>query len=152
MLKWIWDDIDLTVVRELFEEYQTELAVDLCFQGWTEELNGLPGKYAPPSGCLLLIYDGHEPVGCGALRDLGDGVCEMKRLYLRPSQRGSGLGREVSEKLMQRARELGYARIRLDTLRRLVPAIKLYQALGFEEIEPYNYNPEDDIVYFEREL
>lgn len=140
--------------RELFLEYQEGLGVDLCFQSFEEELAGLPGKYAEPRGALLLVYsDAGELVGCGALRPLDEpSVCELKRIYVRSAFRGHGLGRLISEALMDRAKEIGYRTVRLDTLARLTSAIKIYRDLGFTEIPAYNYNPEDDIVYFERSL
>ncbi len=142
----------IETVRELFAEYQQELGIDLCFQGFPEELAGLPGKYSPPSGCLILVSDGESAVACGALRDIGDGICELKRIYVRPAARRRGLARTISERLIAYGREAGYRAARLDTLRRLAGAIELYEQLGFRFIEPYNYNPEDDIVYMELAL
>ncbi|MFI5386699.1 MAG: GNAT family N-acetyltransferase [Fimbriimonadales bacterium] len=138
--------------RELFLEYQRELGVDLCFQGFEEELRTLPGKYSPPSGRLLLVYEEGRPIACGALRDLGDGVCEIKRIYVRPEARRRGLARTISNRLLDFGRETGYRTVKLDTLRRLTGAIELYEQLGFRFIEPYNFNPEPDIVYMERTL
>jgi len=140
------------VARELFEEYAAELGVDLCFQGFSTELAELPGKYAPPGGVLYVILDGEAPVACGALRPLDERTCELKRIYVRPSHRGSGLGRRITLDLMNRGREIGYVVVRLDTMRRLGAAVKLYESLGFVEIEAYNFNPEPDIAYFERPL
>lgn len=142
----------LALVHTLFTRYQEELGIDLCFQGFQEELITLPGKYGPPSGALLLMTDGSLPVACGAIHDLGDGICEMKRLYVEPEFRGHGIARKISFILMERAVQLGYETMRLDTLRRLTSAMNLYASLGFKEIAPYNFNPEDDIVYFERPL
>jgi GNAT superfamily N-acetyltransferase len=142
----------LQVTRELFNEYQAELGIDLCFQGFQEELAKLPGKYGPPGGALLLVYEDEDPVACGAIRDLGDGYVEVKRLYVRPSYRGSGLGRRITDLLLDRARAFGYRVVRLDTLRRLAKAVTMYESMGFQEIAPYNENPEADIVYFERPL
>ena len=141
------------MVREMFEEYQTELGIDLCFQGFQDELEGLPGKYGPPRGALMLVLDGEAVAACGALRDLGDDIAELKRLYVRPGYRGSGLGRRVTQVLMDRARELEYRLLRLDTLRTLTAALSLYRSLGFEETEPYNDGAAGlDIVYLERRL
>jgi GNAT superfamily N-acetyltransferase len=142
----------IPVVRELFREYMAELAVDLCFQGFEAELAELPGKYCPPSGVLVVVLDGDQPVACGALRPLESNVCELKRIYVRPSHRGSGLGRSITLDLMKRAKQIGYTVVRLDTLRRLTPALGLYTSLGFAEIHPYNFNPEPDVAYFERPL
>ena len=140
------------IARELFLEYRAELGIDLGFQGFEEELADLPGKYAAPAGLLLLVYDGERPVACGALRDLGDETCELKRIYVRPEARRRGLATVISSRLLDFARSRGYRRARLDTLRRLPGAVELYRELGFEFIEPYNFNPEPDIVYMERGL
>ena len=142
----------LETVRSMFEEYEQELNIDLCFQGFADELRDLPDKYAPPSGALLLLVEDGQPIVCGALRDLGDGVCELKRIYVRPSARRRGLGQAMSEKLMAIARDKGYNMVRLDTLERLKGAPEMYEKLGFRRIPAYNHNPEPDIVYFERAL
>jgi GNAT superfamily N-acetyltransferase len=140
---------DLAAARRLFSEYQEELGIDLCFQGFQEELETLPGKYAPPRGCLTLLRKDDQFVGCAAIRDLGDGIAELKRLYVQPESRDRGYGRLLLATLIERARESGFERIRLDTLRRLEPACRLYEKFGFHEIQPYNVNPEPDIAYFE---
>ncbi len=151
LIHWVTTDPgDLYQTRALFEEYHVELGVDLCFQGFQEELETLPGRYAPPSGALLMLLDGDQIAGCGALRDLGDGIAEVKRMMVRPDFRGKGFGRAILLALLEKAKELGYTKVRLDTLRRLTAAINLYQAEGFTEIPPYNPNPEPDIVYLER--
>lgn len=142
----------IEVARELFREYQRELGIDLCFQSFDEELASLPGKYARPAGLLLLAHDDGEPVACGAVRDLGEDVCEIKRIYVRPRARRRGLARTISEHLMDFGRTAGYRTVRLDTLRRLTGALALYHDLGFSETRPYNFNPEPDIVYMERPL
>jgi putative acetyltransferase len=139
-------------VRNLFMEYQRELGIDLCFQGFDDELQTLPGKYGPPSGALVLLERDGEIGGCGALYDMGDATCELKRVYVRPAWRGLGLGKKLTQLLLDRARELGYVRARLDTLARLATAVAMYRGFGFYEIEPYNFNPEADIVYMELEL
>jgi GNAT superfamily N-acetyltransferase len=139
--------------RLLFEEYQVELGLDLCFQGFAEELASLPGKYAAPAGRLYVAYLADQPIACAALRPLDEpGVAEVKRMYVRPHHRGEGIARELLLLLIKAAETYGYARLRLDTLRRLEPAVRMYQAFGFTEIAPYNYNPEPDIVYMERPL
>ena len=132
-------------VRTIFREYAASLKVDLCFQGFDEELTRLPGDYAEPRGALLLAYvDGHV-AGCCALRPLDSvdypNTCEMKRLYVRPAYRGLGLGRELAAAIMDAARIAGYDHVLLDTLDDMEAARTLYQELGFEEIPPYYHNP-----------
>lgn len=132
---------DLEVVRGLFQEYQRALGVDLCFQGFDEELATLPGKYAPPAGRLLIAWSDSSAVGCVALRAVEGKTCEMKRLYLRPQARGERLGRRLAERICEEARTAGYSRICLDTLPSMVEAQSLYKTLGFAEVEPYVFNP-----------
>ncbi|MGV3614261.1 MAG: GNAT family N-acetyltransferase [Fimbriimonas sp.] len=146
------DEAALADVRTLFEAYQRELGIDLCFQGFQEELASLPGAYAAPRGRLYLIYDAGRAVACGALRPLKEeGTAEIKRMYVLPERKGEGIGRNLLLMLMKAAEMEGYARVRLDTLARLEPAVRLYESVGFRRIEPYNENPEADVLYFERE-
>ncbi len=133
---------DLAVVQALFRAYADSLGFDLAFQDFEAEMADFPGKYAAPSGALLLARLDGEPVGAVGLRDLGDGVCEMKRLYLAPAARGHGVGAALVERLIEAARAAGYGAMRLDT----VPghhdaAIGLYRKFGFVDIEPYCHNP-----------
>jgi ribosomal protein S18 acetylase RimI-like enzyme len=132
---------DTRDVRALFKEYADGLGVDLGFQGFDDEVAQLPGKYAVPTGRLLLAWRGDEAVGCIAMRRIDNLVCEMKRLYVRPQARGEALGRRLVERLCDEARRAGYARICLDTLVSMASAQKLYESMGFKPIDPYVYNP-----------
>ncbi|TXL67420.1 GNAT family N-acetyltransferase [Zeimonas arvi] len=128
-------------VRGLFWEYADSLGVDLCFQGFEDELAGLPGKYAAPGGCVLLAWAGTEPAGCVALRPVGGGCAEMKRLYLRPAARGLAVGRRLVERVCERARGAGYRWACLDTLPGMTAAAQSYRSTSFVPIEPYVFNP-----------
>ena len=143
---------DIERARSLFREYETSLGVDLCFQGFEQELAGLPGAYARPSGRLLLAVDGGRPAGCIALRPLGADGCEMKRLYVRPEFRGRRVGRLLAERVLAEARAIGYAGMRLDTLPSMKEAIPLYRSLGFAEIAPYYANPVPGALFMELAL
>lgn len=132
---------DLAEVRGLFREYADALGIDLCFQDFEGELSSLPGKYAAPSGRLLLAWQDIEAVGCVALRALNGTSCEMKRLYVRSHVRGTNVGRRLAERICDEARAAGYTRICLDTLPSMVAAQALYESLGFKSIEPYVFNP-----------
>jgi putative acetyltransferase len=140
------------IVRELFLEYSKSLDVDLCFQGFAEELAGLPGDYAKPAGRLLLAFEEFHAAGCGALRRIDDEVCEMKRLYVRPVFRGKGAGRELIDELIRSAREIGYRRMRLDTLPSMTKAIAIYHSMGFKAIAPYRVNPVPGAAFLELDL
>lgn len=139
--------------RELFLEYAQSLGFSLCFQSFDQELANLPGYYSPPDGRLLLArYDG-QLAGCAALHKLEPGVCEMKRLYLRPQFRGKGLGRVMAERILTEARLIGYGRIRLDTVEPVMrDAVAMYRRLGFREIAPYCTNPIAGALYMELPL
>lgn len=140
-------------VRLLFREYETSLDLDLCFQGFEEELKNLPGKYAEPDGRLYLATIDDEAAGCIALRDLGGSICEMKRLYLRENARGKGLGNSLIEKLIAEARVICYRKMRLDTSPpKMVKAVKLYESHGFHQIPPYYDNPHDGVLFMELSL
>lgn len=144
---------EIICARELFEEYAAGVGINLCFQNFDKELRDLPGDYVPPSGRLLIAFDDQAAAGCVALRKIADCVCEMKRLYVRPRYRGTGLGRVLAETIIQSAREIGYQQLRLDTLPgKMDRAIALYRSLGFYEIEPYYQNPVDDATFMELKL
>lgn len=143
---------EIEEVRKLFREYEVFLDVDLCFQGFEEELAGLPGKYSHPNGYLLIGLKEDRIVGCVALRKLDDSVCEMKRLFVRPEARGTGLGRRLAHEIILVAQELGYSLMRLDTLDKLTDAMNLYQTLGFHRTGPYYENPLRGVVFWELEL
>ena len=140
---------DYREARALLREYEAASEVDLCFQGFEEEVETLERMYGPPGGRFLLVRAGDAIAGGVALRDLGGGICEMKRLYLRPGFRGRGLGRRCAEEVAQEAREMGYARMRLDTLPSMRAAIALYRSMGFREIAPYTENPVQGALFME---
>ena len=140
---------DLKSVRNLFEEYARSLGFDLGFQDFAVELQNLPGDYAPPRGCLLLAKRDERIVGCVALRKLEESICEMKRLYVVPEARGDDIGRRLAEAVILRAKEIGYQRMRLDTLSSMHAANRLYSSLGFRPIAAYRYNPLAGAQFYE---
>jgi putative acetyltransferase len=137
-------------VRELFLEYARSLGFSLCFQNFDQELANLPGDYSPPHGKLLLAEFEGELAGCVALHKLENEICEMKRLYLRPQFRGKGLGRALATRIIAEARDLGYSRLRLDTVESAMQdAVAMYLKLGFRKIDPYCENPMPSALYME---
>ncbi len=146
------------IARTLFREYQRSIDTDRCFQSFEQELAGLPGKYTPPRGTLLIAWmqssDGTQtPVGVIAMRPLADGICEMKRLYVRPEGRGHQLGRRLIEHLIAAARAAGYRKMRLDTLiDKMSHAISIYRKLGFHDIPPYFESPLPNELFLELDL
>lgn len=144
---------DLPDIRTLFRDYAEGLGVDLGFQGFEAELAALPGRYAPPEGAMLIARNGDDAaLGCVAMRSLGDGLCEMKRLYVRPEGRGMALGRALAEAIIAAATAAGHRRMLLDTLSHMQPALALYRSLGFREVAAYYDNPLPDTVYMARPL
>ena len=144
---------EIATVRELFVEYAESLGFSLCFQNFDRELAGLPGDYAPPHGRLLLARRGIESAGCVALHSLEPGICEIKRLYVRPQFRGTGLGKTLTNTVISEAKSIGYKKVRLDTVEpKMKNAVGLYRALGFREIAPYRPNPIEGAMYMELEL
>ena len=139
---------DLEEIRALFREYADSLPLALDFQGFDRELAELPGSYAAPRGALILVRGS----GCVGLRPLDESTCEMKRLYVRPSARGGGVGRLLAEAAIAEARRLGYGRMRLDTTPGMETAQALYSFLGFREIEPCRMNPVPGTRFLELEL
>jgi GNAT superfamily N-acetyltransferase len=140
------------LARTLFEEYAASLDFDLDFQGFGQELEALPSDYGPPHGCLLLAQQQDALVGCVAFRKSGDGICEMKRLYVRPGGRAQGLGQLLVEAIIEHARRQGYERMRLDTVPSMEAARGLYASFGFRPIEAYRYNPIPGTAFMELTL
>jgi len=152
-LKQVQSNEDVQEARQLFEDYAAWLGFSLCFQNFDKELAELPGDYSPPNGRLLLAVENHQVAGCVGLRKIGEGTGEMKRLYVRPEFRGKGLGRRLTETIIEAARELGYQRLRLDTLPgKMDQAIAMYRSLGFEDIERYYNNPYEEAAFMELAL
>jgi len=142
----------LAAARTLIREYGAGLGIDLSFQHLEEELAGLPGAYAPPRGALLLALVQEQPEACVALRPLAEDIAEMKRLYVRPTRRGLGLGELLAQAIVAEAKRLGYRRMRLDTLATMAGAQAIYRRLGFKRIPAYYANPLPDVVYLELDL
>ena len=154
MLKFVFAESKehLSLVRKLFLEYAESLGFSLCFQDFDKELAGLPGEYAPPTGCLILAVVDSLPCGCVALHRLEEGICEMKRLYIKPEFRGKGFGKLLVNAVIDEAKKIGYSKMRLDTVPQMKEAINLYRGIGFKEIEPYRKNPIDGALYMEMDL
>jgi putative acetyltransferase len=145
--------LQIAQARELFLEYAQSLGFSLCFQNFDKELAELPGDYAPPAGRLLLAEYDAQLAGCVALHRLDDTICEMKRLYLRPQFRGHGLGRLLAERIIAEARQIGYERMRLDTVEPVMKdAVAMYRKLGFKNIAAYRPNPNPGVLYLELQL
>jgi putative acetyltransferase len=144
---------EIAEARLLFREYETWLGMSLCFQDFENEVASLPGKYAMPHGRLLLAHDDDKLAGCIALRKLEDGICEMKRLYVRGGFRGKQIGLKLIERLIADARDTGYERMRLDTYPpKMGKAVKLYESHGFVSIPAYYHNPHEGVLFMELTL
>jgi putative acetyltransferase len=151
-ISWAMIPGDLIAVRSLFREYADSLDFELDFQDFREEMETLPGKYAPPLGSILVARENGETVGCVAVRPLGEDICEMKRLYVKPAHRSKRLGRQLALAIIEEAKSLGYKAMRLDTVVAMKEASALYRTLGFQTIDAYCYNPLPDAMYFELKL
>jgi putative acetyltransferase len=138
--------------KELIREYAQSLEFDLKFQDFDKEMENFPGQYAPPMGCLYIAMDENQPIGCVALRDLGQGICEMKRLYVKPLFRGQKVGKLLAEIVIKAAKNMGYDYMRLDTVPSMKQANRLYNALGFKRTVPYRFNPIEGATFFELNL
>jgi len=151
-IRWAMIPGDIMTVRNLFKEYADSLNFELDFQDFREELATLPGKYAPPLGSILVAKQNGETVGCVAVRPLGEEICEMKRLFVKPAHRGRRIGRELALAIIEEAKRLGYKAMRLDTVEAMKEASALYRALGFQPIDAYCYNPLPGAMFFELKL
>ena len=138
--------------KELIREYAQSLEFDLGFQDFDKEMEDFPGQYTSPKGCLYIALDENQPIGCVALRDLGQGICEMKRLYVKPNFRGQKVGKLLAEIVIKAARAMGYDYMRLDTIPSMKHANMLYTTLGFKQIPPYRFNPIEGATFFELNL
>jgi len=143
---------DFADAKDLFLEYANSLNFELCFQNFEKEISDLPAQYSEPTGCIILCYEDNKPIGCVGLRKFAEGICEMKRLYLKNEARGKGIGRALAEKIIGKANERGYKKMQLDTIETMKEAISLYKSMGFKEISPYRFNPIKGVVYMELEI
>ncbi len=143
----------IEAARGLFREYESWFGMKLCFQNFDEEVAGLPGKYAAPDGRLFLAFADENLAGCIALRKLEEGICEMKRLFVRDDFRGCKIGIALIEKIIEEARAIGYEKMRLDTFpSKMGKAVNLYESYGFYEIPPYYHNPFGETLFMEKDL
>lgn len=145
-------EFEYNEAKKLFIEYSELIGIDLSFQNFEEELKHIQQEYGAPEGCLLLAKDDNQFLGCVALRKIDDGICEMKRLFVKPEAKGKGIGKLLATSIIEEGKALGYRKMRLDTLPAMKPAISLYKSLGFYEIEPYTFNPIEGAIYMELDL
>jgi putative acetyltransferase len=143
---------DIAAARTLFQEYADDLGVDLCFQGFAEELAQLPGAYAPPRGRLLISWVDDVAAGCVALRPFSESICEMKRLFVLPTFRGRGIGKQLAGAIIREANQIGYTTMCLDTLPTLTAATQLYESMGFVRCPPYYETPLVHTIFMELSL
>jgi len=143
---------EIALIRKLFMEYAESLDFDLDFQNFEEELQSLPGEYASPKGRMILAMDQNDVAGCVAMRPLRPGICEMKRLYVKPQHRGRNIGRLLAVKIINEASKCGYERMRLDTVPSMQSAQKLYESMGFKQIPAYRHNPVPGTMYLELKI
>jgi putative acetyltransferase len=136
----------------LFNEYANSLNISLAFQNFSEELHNINMMYGSPTGCLLLVYENEQAIACAAYRKIGDAICELKRMYIKPNYRKQGIGQKLVDMLSQKAKQNGYDIMRLDTLDTMLPAISLYRNNGFYSIPSYYHNPNEGVVYMEKQL
>ncbi|HEV2389096.1 MAG TPA: GNAT family N-acetyltransferase [Nitrososphaerales archaeon] len=143
---------EISSARELIREYSSSLGIDLSYENFEQEMAAFPAPYNRPHGRVFLAMDGREAIGVVGVRRLSGLTCELKRMYVRPEFRGLGIGRKLAGRAIEEARDIGYVRMRLDTLSRLKEAVSLYASLGFREIVPYKVNPNKGVVYLELDL
>jgi putative acetyltransferase len=147
-----WSPTDFEEGRRLFREYVASLGVDLSFQDFENELNSIDLQYSRPVGALLLVYDGEKAIGCAGIRKIDAETAELKRMYVQDQYRGHKLGVKLLERSLEIAQELGYKKIRLDTLSTMQKAQALYRSFGFYEIPSYRFNPLEGTIYMEKDL
>lgn len=143
---------DFEKAKLLFREYAAWLNIDLCFQDFEKELNDLKAMYSRPKGVLFIVQDNNEPIACVGVREIGENIAELKRMYVRPPYRKNGIAQELLDVSLAFAKDSGYRAIRLDTLDTMHPAMNLYEKNGFVKIPAYYFNPEENAVYYERGL
>ena len=154
MIKYIQpqNELQFNDAINLFSEYASSLNISLAFQNFSEELKIIQNMYGSPNGCLIIVYDDNKAIACAAYRKIGEDIAELKRMYIKPSFRGLKIGQTLLEMLCKLAFDNGYTKMRLDTLDTMLPAIGLYKKNGFYEISAYYHNPNEGVVYMEKQL
>ena len=143
---------DFDTGKQLFREYSDSLRVDLSFQDFEKELSTIQTQYNAPNGCLFLVFDGDQAIGCAGVRKLDGETAELKRMYVKDGYRGLKIGVHLLERCIEKSGELGYKKMRLDTLASMTRAQELYRSFGFYEISSYRFNPLEGTVYMEKVL